>query len=119
MTIPHDPLLGVRVKVDRAKKHLADLDTEIREYHARNPYAIIPEIEAETGDEVHRLLIREAIPAHWGAILGDVVHNLRSSLDLLAAELEPYAGGNDPLWLLHEIDNRDKHRLLVPVGGCL
>ncbi len=29
-------------------------------------------------------------------------------------ELKPYAGGNDELWVLHQLDITDKHKLLVP-----
>jgi hypothetical protein len=29
---------------------------------------------------------------------------------------KPYKGGNDALWKLHNLDIRDKHRLLIPVG---
>jgi hypothetical protein len=30
--------------------------------------------------------------------------------------LKPYKGGNDNLWLLHKLNNIDKHRLLLTVG---
>jgi hypothetical protein len=32
--------------------------------------------------------------------------------------LRPYPGGNDNLWRIHALNNRDKHRLLVTVGSC-
>jgi hypothetical protein len=31
--------------------------------------------------------------------------------------LKPYPGGNDALWRIHTLNNRDKHRLLVTVGS--
>jgi hypothetical protein len=31
--------------------------------------------------------------------------------------LSPYPGGNDTLWRIHTLNNRDKHRLLVTVGS--
>ncbi len=31
--------------------------------------------------------------------------------------LSPYPGGNDALWRIHTLNNRDKHRLLVTVGS--
>ena len=31
--------------------------------------------------------------------------------------LSPYPGGNDSLWRIHTLNNRDKHRLLVTVGS--
>lgn len=32
-------------------------------------------------------------------------------------EIAPYPGGNDDLWRLHDLDIRDKHKLLVPVAS--
>lgn len=104
-------------------------------------------------------------PLWWSAVIGDAIHNLRSSLDLLVCELvraegkeiktntgfpvfknataftnafkfgtpgqikgapqaavnlikkaRPYKGGEDAFWKLHQLDNVDKHKLLVPVG---
>lgn len=31
--------------------------------------------------------------------------------------LKPYSGGNEPLWVLHKLNNLDKHRLLLTVAG--
>lgn len=102
-------------------------------------------------------------PARWGALVGDVIHNLRSSLDVLVYqlvednepaklskstafpiansapeykakagratdglhpdaravldELSPYAGGNDALYLLHQLDVEDKHHLLLALAS--
>jgi hypothetical protein len=33
--------------------------------------------------------------------------------------LKPYKGGNDPLWMLHRLNNIEKHRLLITVGSRL
>lgn len=40
----------------------------------------------------------------------------RSAKDLID-KIKPYKGGNDILWQLHELNNIDKHRLLVTVGS--
>jgi hypothetical protein len=37
---------------------------------------------------------RESIPLEWSAIIGDVLHNLRSALDLIACDLHRITGGN-------------------------
>ncbi|HEV2400607.1 MAG TPA: hypothetical protein VGS27_26955 [Candidatus Sulfotelmatobacter sp.] len=34
-------------------------------------------------------------------------------------DLKPYKGGNELLWQLHQLNLRDKHRLLVPVAASL
>ncbi|HSY93511.1 MAG TPA: hypothetical protein VK812_19270 [Candidatus Binatus sp.] len=33
---------------------------------------------------------------------------------IFTSEIKPYAGGNDALWTIHEIDIADKHHLLIP-----
>lgn len=40
----------------------------------------------------------------------------QEAIDAIDA-VEPYKGGRDDLWLLHELDITDKHRLLVAVGS--
>ena len=34
-------LTSTKAKIDRAKKHLAELSAEIAAYHGRNPYRIV------------------------------------------------------------------------------
>jgi hypothetical protein len=33
--------------------------------------------------------------------------------------LEPYGGGNEDLWLLHDLNIRDKHRLLLSAASAI
>ena len=40
----------------------------------------------------------------------------QSALNLID-KAKPYKGGNDILWEIHELNNIDKHRLLVTVGS--
>jgi hypothetical protein len=41
----------------------------------------------------------------------------QDAIDFLNAA-KPYKGGNDALWRLNELNNIDKHRLLITVGGA-
>jgi hypothetical protein len=81
-----NPLSGVRIKVDRAKKHL-DLEAAIRAFEALGPYAVTMQEDPKTGCEVYQFRQSTAIPSDLGALLGDCVHNLRSALDHLAGIL--------------------------------
>jgi hypothetical protein len=87
------PLSGVRVKIDRAKKHLADLDAAIRAFESRKPHTYVMEVDAQSGYEIYRFREHEAIPIEWGAIVGDCIHNARSAFDLLANDLVRENGG--------------------------
>ena len=78
---------GVRVKVERAKHHFRDLKPRYERYQEVERYRVAEYDEADTGDLVRRFEVTEQPPPLWGAIAGDCVHNLRSSLDLLVCEM--------------------------------
>lgn len=39
----------------------------------------------------------------------------RKAIEAIDA-LKPYKSGNEPLWLLHKLDNTDKHSFILPIG---
>jgi hypothetical protein len=78
---------GVRIKVERAKHHFRDLERRIERFREANPYEPIRYDEPDTGDLVYKAKIPNQPPPYWSAIVGDCVHNLRSSLDLLVCEM--------------------------------
>ena len=78
---------GVRIKVERAKEHFRDLQARIEGLQEDNAYKAIPYDEPNTGDLVYKAKIGNQPPPYWSAIVGDCVHNLRSSLDLLVCEM--------------------------------
>jgi hypothetical protein len=84
---------GSKVKIERARKHLQELTTAIKEFFASNPFSVIYEDEAETGDRVYLIKINRQIPVEWGAIIGDIIHNARTALDLLAWQMVLANGG--------------------------
>ncbi|MEJ7656106.1 MAG: hypothetical protein WKF33_03635 [Thermoleophilaceae bacterium] len=78
---------GPRAKVERANEHISDLVSEIERFHHRNPYEVVREIEADTGDLLYSFRVRVALSPRLALIAGDAVHNLRSALDLLYRRL--------------------------------
>lgn len=156
------PLDYVNVKIERAKKHIHDLDDLFGAYNKSGPYRTFPEEEPQTGDIVFRIEIKRTLPLSCFAAIGDAVQNLRSALDYLAYQLvlaqgraptkgtafpvfrgpaaeykafskrkvkgmsqaaqdriellQPYHGRCDALWVIDELNNIDKHRLLLPLG---
>jgi hypothetical protein len=87
-----DPLLSCWVKLNRAKKHFNDLHVEIDGFKGRNPYRTVVDGDSEPAIKIFRLRIVEAIPVHWSGYIGDIIHNLRSSLDTLASALVRQGG---------------------------
>ena len=77
----------ISAKVERAKRHLGDLEADRRAYLEADPYRAIRERDPETDKMVVRLRIDPPIPTKLSLILGDVAHNLRTALDYLACHL--------------------------------
>jgi len=71
------------VKIERAKEHIVNLNAEITTFFEGNAYTIVREYDSQTGELVVRARIPMEPPLRWGAVAGDAVHNLRSTLDLL------------------------------------
>jgi len=164
------------VKVDRAYKHIIELNAEtLRFLGEGGPYNTIFEDDPNTLQRTYYLRIRKETPSQFSAMIGDIAQNLRSSLDHIAWPLvksspmtpkaedrniyfpifktaqqyqaekmrkisgmtaaaiqaidriEPYyrptgdpssgIGNGAHLYILHEINKLDKHRLLVPIWG--
>jgi hypothetical protein len=79
-----------RVKIIRAKDLLEELDGVTKEYLKLQPFKVVTNDESHAGNlvfRVYRSLIDPPVPDRCGAILGDIVHNLHSALDLLAWQL--------------------------------
>lgn len=82
-----DRLSGVQAKIERAKHHVRDLESRILAFRATDPYALFCDDDPKTGDRVLRVRIRSQPPDDLALIAGEIVYQLRSSLDHLAWQL--------------------------------
>jgi hypothetical protein len=161
-----DKLSGARLKLERADKHIADLNAAITAFRSTNPYKVGSKHDLKQDAPLYFMEEVADVPDAIRLIVGDAIHNLRSALDHIAMQLwiaggrlgnvkavafpifdsaakyvtegagkikgarpdaikvidaiEPYHGGNGhALWILQELNNIDKHRLLVLVGAAL
>lgn len=90
-----EPLVGPKLKIERAKRHTQELETEISRFVQDEPYRIVFEdYVAEGGHDWVRARVRDVkeIPAQFSAIIGDVAHNLRAALDLVTTDLARATG---------------------------
>ncbi|MGL5826995.1 MAG: hypothetical protein ACRCYU_19605 [Nocardioides sp.] len=79
-----DPMTPWQVKLGRAAEHLRDLRSQVGEYASGKPHEVVHEpTDVEHLTRV-RVVLRREPPAVIGAIIGDVLHNLRSALDSVA-----------------------------------
>lgn len=86
------------VKIERALKHFQELEALAAEYIASDPVkysmkAVGPSVGTFGGLEVTTSVT--GMPEITGAIIGDIIHNLRTSLDLMACELCRVKGNSD------------------------
>jgi hypothetical protein len=83
---------GYRIKLQRASQHIDELRVAAKAYLQSEPFGLEQHSEPN-GDRVWLVRIKNEIPRIWSAVLGDAVHNLRASLDLLAWRLVEQSGG--------------------------
>ena len=91
-----EALDGVRLKIARAREHFAELAAESDAFFQADPYELISHFdpdrsddpqESDRGARVFRLVARKEIPPRLGILIGEVVQQLRSSLDHIAWQL--------------------------------
>lgn len=86
-TMTTDPLISCWIKIDRAKQHFEDLYREVSGFKSRKPYSIRFDHDSEPGYNIAKIVVHEPIPEIWSGVVGDIIHNCRSSLDNFATAL--------------------------------
>lgn len=86
-------LATIRIKIERAKEHIRQIETEVRSFLMTNPYIVRTKRDPQTRKLIYYLVSVRDTPARMSAIAGDVLHNLRSALDHLAYHLVLVGGG--------------------------
>lgn len=85
----------IRPKIERAKKHIRDLEAERDSFLRTKPYVVSTKRDAQTKRLIYYLAAVRQPPEILPVIAGDVLQNLRSALDHLAFQLVR-AAGNTP-----------------------
>jgi hypothetical protein len=74
-------------KAERAKTQINDLDIAIKAFFAAAGYEIVSECYPETGEEIWRFQLKSKLPNDLSVRTGEILHNLRSALDQMLAEI--------------------------------
>lgn len=77
----------VSTKVERAEKHIFDLELKIKAFLATKPYRVVHQVNANTGQHECAVSFVAPVPSDIACIIGDCIQNLRSALDHLANQL--------------------------------
>lgn len=72
---------GARLKVERAKAHIAEVEREVAAFLGRRPYRIVQELNLEIERFAMLVSLTRPLPVMIPVIVGDAVHNLRTALD--------------------------------------
>ncbi len=88
LSINSELFSAARLKVERAGKHINDLNIQIREFQKSNPYEIQVEYDPRTGNDFLKFVPTKGVPGIFMCIAGDALHNLRSALDFAISDIE-------------------------------
>src|SRR5437868_5598044 len=103
-----DRLKGIRLKIERAKQHILNLESVIVPFFDDAPYTYAADLHPQIPWYIIRLETIKPLPDSVPVLIGDAVHNLRSSLDHLMWQLVE-AGGGTP--------NRSTYFPIISVGA--
>lgn len=78
---------SAKLKVERAKHHISNLQTVFDAFIVKNPYTLTISNDTNSGDTTIDVSLNEPLPPVLALIIGDAVHNLRTALDHATWEL--------------------------------
>ncbi len=86
-----DALAGPQAKVERAKRHVQELQVAVKAFLDTGPYEVRADIKGP--NRVTRVAV---VPIHIAGIAGDILHNLRSAFDHIAYRAVSVGLGQPP-----------------------
>lgn len=78
---PTERLVQIKLKVERAEKHVRDFIAGDIAFEESRPYCFVREFNSQAGQYVFRIRQRQNVPPQLGLIAGDAIHCYRSALD--------------------------------------
>jgi len=84
----------IRLKIERADKHIEELKSAILAFKNSGPYKISAKRDPQTRKLIYFLVDVQPVPLDIACIAGDALHNLRCALDHLAYRLFRVGAGD-------------------------
>ena len=89
-------LAGIREKIARSRENYRTIESEATQWIVGQLGEVHHNVDTKTGWHVlHLHAMQQPVPLRWPVMLGEIVHNLRSSLDQLVTQLV-IANGQEP-----------------------
>ncbi|MGB7209422.1 MAG: hypothetical protein WBD27_12230 [Pyrinomonadaceae bacterium] len=76
-----DPFHSSKYQITWAKKHFSELNRQIADFESTNPYALVTEVDANSGDYLHKVKLTKPLPADLPGLVIVVANSLRAALD--------------------------------------
>ncbi|MDP2294709.1 MAG: hypothetical protein Q8M24_04515 [Pseudolabrys sp.] len=70
-----------RRRLARAKENIANLNAGIRAFTSKNPYSNIIDVDPQTQNKIHKVVLTDPIPDELFDLADEIVEALRSVLD--------------------------------------
>jgi hypothetical protein len=80
----NDHLEDSLAKVERAQTQIEALNAEVRRFIDKSSYDVVSKFDADRDEEIWSFRLREPVPRLIAVLIGEILHNLRSSLDQMA-----------------------------------
>src|ERR1043166_1602152 len=89
-----DFFTGSKLKIKRADKHIKELNLMVRSFRKKGGHRTEMKLNRQTGEQIIRYASFESKEAfdEIAPVIGDIVHNLRAALDLVAYDLVRWSG---------------------------
>lgn len=105
----------ITLKLERARRHLVELERVLKEYLASNPFHVAARVDPATRRPHYFVSAVRPVPDELRLIAGDAIQNLMSCLDHLAYQLVAGDAGGappNPRWIYFPIgdDNESYHQ---------
>lgn len=84
----NDIFRDARLKLDRARHHINDLNRRLLEFSGTNQHELSVEFDPKRGYDVIHVSSINAVPADVAPIVGDAIHNLKAALDYQICAIE-------------------------------
>jgi hypothetical protein len=87
------PLLGIHAKIERTEAQIKELNEAIRAFYAPRPYEVRPKSDPDQPIEIWRVHFSDCPPV-LNVMVGEILHNLCSTLDQLACAIANTTSGS-------------------------
>jgi hypothetical protein len=106
---------GSKLKVKRADQHILELQAVIGSFLKTDFYRLFIEVDPNDGSNLVRFEATKDMPWEVPLIIGDIVHNLRSALDLMTCEIVTMAG-KEVDWTINFLIRDDRDKLVAAIN---